>query len=126
MKILKTANYEKLARDKAEDFEVNPWAVCHTTVDKDQDPSKYERCVKKVKQKSRKDDTKDMGIGETKPAGEGEIYTPEMEDEWADKQHGKYHRQGLRPGTGSGQRKTTWDDVLRKMREQKEKEPILY
>jgi len=28
---------------------VNPWAVCHTTVDKDEDPEKYERCVKDVK-----------------------------------------------------------------------------
>jgi hypothetical protein len=28
---------------------VNPWAVCHTTVDKDKDPDKYERCVLDVK-----------------------------------------------------------------------------
>ena len=54
MKIIKTANYFKITKDKAEDFEVNPWAVCHVTVDKDEDPEKYERCVKKVKQKSRK------------------------------------------------------------------------
>lgn len=31
--------------------EVNPWAVCHTTVDKDKDPDKYERCVQDVKSK---------------------------------------------------------------------------
>jgi hypothetical protein len=30
---------------------VNPWAVCHTTVDKDEDPDKYERCVMDVKEK---------------------------------------------------------------------------
>lgn len=30
---------------------VNPWAVCHTTVDKDKDPEKYERCVMDVKKK---------------------------------------------------------------------------
>lgn len=30
---------------------VNPWAVCHTTVDKDKNPEKYERCVKKIKKK---------------------------------------------------------------------------
>jgi hypothetical protein len=30
---------------------VNPWAVCHTTVDKDKDPEKYERCVMDVKAK---------------------------------------------------------------------------
>lgn len=28
----------------------NPWAVCHTTVDKDKNPGKYERCVKDVKE----------------------------------------------------------------------------
>ncbi len=54
MKIIRTANYSKLAKDKAEDFDVNPWAVCHTTVDKDEDPEKYERCVQKVKKKHRK------------------------------------------------------------------------
>lgn len=54
MKIIKTSSYQKMAKDKAEDFEVNPWAVCHTTVDKDEDPEKYERCVKKVKKKEKK------------------------------------------------------------------------
>ncbi len=54
MKIIRTANYLKIAKDKAEDFDVNPWAVCHTTTDKDEDPAKYERCVKKVKKKHRK------------------------------------------------------------------------
>lgn len=33
------------------DKPVNPWAVCHTTVDKDDDPDKYERCVMDVKEK---------------------------------------------------------------------------
>jgi len=32
----------------------NPWAVCHTTVDKDKEPEKYERCVKDVKKKQSK------------------------------------------------------------------------
>lgn len=30
---------------------MNPWAVCHTTVDKDENPDKYERCVMDVKNK---------------------------------------------------------------------------
>lgn len=30
---------------------VNPWAVCHTTVDKDKNPDKYERCVLDIKKK---------------------------------------------------------------------------
>ena len=33
----------------AKDWGTNPWAVCHTTVDKDKEPEKYERCVQKVK-----------------------------------------------------------------------------
>lgn len=32
--------------------EVNPWAVCHTTVDQESNPEKYERCVKDVKKKN--------------------------------------------------------------------------
>jgi hypothetical protein len=41
----------------AKEWDTNPWAVCHTTVNKDKDPEKYERCVKKVKkqQASRRD-----------------------------------------------------------------------
>ena len=32
---------------------VNPFAVCHTTVDKEKDPEKYERCVMDVKKKNK-------------------------------------------------------------------------
>ena len=34
--------------------EYNPWAICHTTVDKEKDPEKYERCVQKVKEEQKK------------------------------------------------------------------------
>ena len=30
---------------------VNPWAVCHTTVDKDKNPDKFEKCVMDIKAK---------------------------------------------------------------------------
>ena len=50
MKEIKTSSYIKVSK-KSKDWDPNPWAVCHTTVDKDEDPEKYERCVKKVKQK---------------------------------------------------------------------------
>jgi hypothetical protein len=30
---------------------VNPFAICHTTVDKEKDPEKYERCVMDMKNK---------------------------------------------------------------------------
>jgi len=39
----------KKKKKKKKKWNPNPWAVCHTTVDKDKNPSKYERCVKKVK-----------------------------------------------------------------------------
>lgn len=47
MKILRTASFNKLAKE----WDPNPWAVCHTTVDKDKSPDKYERCVQDVKKK---------------------------------------------------------------------------
>lgn len=36
---------------KKKDWDPNPWAVCHTSVDKDKDPEKFERCVQKIKKK---------------------------------------------------------------------------
>lgn len=52
MKIIRTALYQKLSKNK--EWDPNPWAVCEVSVDKDEDPDKYERCVKKVKKKERK------------------------------------------------------------------------
>jgi hypothetical protein len=36
---------------KKKKWDPNPWSVCHTTVDKDKNPDKYERCVHDVKGK---------------------------------------------------------------------------
>jgi hypothetical protein len=47
---------EKGTTYKGEHYRYNPWAVCHTTVDKDEDPDKYERCVQHVKEKSSQTD----------------------------------------------------------------------
>lgn len=52
MKIIKTAKYKKESKKKKE-WDPNPWAVCHTTVDKEKDPEKFERCVKKVKKQQK-------------------------------------------------------------------------
>lgn len=41
------------AKKKKKKYNPNPWAVCHTTVDKDKNPEKYERCVKEVKEKQK-------------------------------------------------------------------------
>lgn len=61
MKIILAENYIQAAKKKGKkkgrkypEYDPNPWAVCHTTVEKDENPKKYERCVKKVKQKATK------------------------------------------------------------------------
>jgi len=41
----------KKKNGKKKDWDPNPWAVCNTTVDKDKDPEKFERCVQDVKKK---------------------------------------------------------------------------
>ncbi|MFA7219254.1 MAG: hypothetical protein WC119_01960 [Synergistaceae bacterium] len=46
---IKTAKKKKRP---ANETPYNPWAVCHTKVDKDKDPEKYERCVQKVKKQN--------------------------------------------------------------------------
>ncbi len=48
---------EKGVTYKGKEYEYNPWAVCHTTVDKDKDPAKYERCVRHVKEDSEIEDS---------------------------------------------------------------------
>jgi len=43
--------YRTVAKElESKDWEYNPWAVCHTTVDKDKNPKKFEDCVKGVKE----------------------------------------------------------------------------
>lgn len=78
MKILKTAGYEKLAKKK--DWDPNPWAICHTSVDKDKDPAKYEKCVHDVKGNQKKSQF------------EGQVYTPEVEDPFAQQQSNLYKK----------------------------------
>jgi len=38
-------------KSSGDDWNPNPWAVCHTTVDKKKNPEKHERCVMDVKKK---------------------------------------------------------------------------
>lgn len=62
----KTAKGKK---GKKKDWNPNPWAVCHTTVDKEENPEKYERCVMDVKEKQASVEFPEgflnkMGIGE--------------------------------------------------------------
>jgi len=53
MRILKTAKYKKIISKKEEEWDPNPWAVCHSRIDKDEEPEKFERCVKKVKKQQK-------------------------------------------------------------------------
>jgi len=53
---MKKAEWEEIGKkfkevEAKKKGKVNPWAVCHTTVDKKKDPDKYERCVMEVKEK---------------------------------------------------------------------------
>jgi hypothetical protein len=88
MRVIATAKYVKKLAEKKKDWDPNPWAVCHTTVDKKKDPDKYERCVHHVKDKQ-----KDC----SKPAMEGTTYTPEKEDEWVAKSRYKKPRKSRLP-----------------------------
>ena len=47
---------EKGVDYKGEHFEYNPWAVCAKNISKKEDPEKYEKCVKDVKDQDRKKD----------------------------------------------------------------------
>ena len=54
MKIVETKNFIKLAKKKKKkEWDPNPWAVCETSVGKKKNPKKFERCVKKVKDKQK-------------------------------------------------------------------------
>ena len=44
---------KKKKKKKSKEYDPNPWAVCHTTVDKKKEPAKYERCVMDVKKKQK-------------------------------------------------------------------------
>ncbi|MCF7796056.1 hypothetical protein K9M42_03100 [Patescibacteria group bacterium] len=83
MKTIKTSNYNKKINKKAkkkEKWDPNPWAVCHTTVDKDEEPKKFEECVLDVKKQQKEEDSK-------KSEKEAQsILTPETEDQFAEEQ----------------------------------------
>jgi DNA-directed RNA polymerase subunit RPC12/RpoP len=49
---------------KSELEPTNPFAVCHTTVDKDKNPDKFERCVHDIKNKNKKEHKKAQFNGE--------------------------------------------------------------
>ncbi|KKL70333.1 hypothetical protein LCGC14_2105960 [marine sediment metagenome] len=49
MKIIKTAHFEILAKKK--DWDPNPWAICNSKINKDEEPEKFERCIMHVKEK---------------------------------------------------------------------------
>jgi len=52
MKEIMSSEFEKMAKKK-DDWDPNPWAVCHSTVGPDKDDPKFERCVHHVKDKQK-------------------------------------------------------------------------
>ena len=50
MKIVETENFIRLAKKKKKN---NPFAICHSVIDKKKNPEKFERCVLKVKDKQK-------------------------------------------------------------------------
>ena len=53
-------------------------------------------------------------IDETKPIGEGEVYSPKNEDEWVDKTKGhKLHRRA--PRSRKKNPDDRWDEIINKM-----------
>lgn len=52
MKIIQSSAYiEAKKKSKKKNWDPNPWAICHSTVDKDKNPDKFENCVQDVKSK---------------------------------------------------------------------------
>ena len=77
MKIIKTANYIKIAK---KEWDPNPWAICKSKIDEDKEPEKIERCILDVKKDQKK------------AKFEGQVHTPEMEDEYADRREKLYKK----------------------------------
>jgi ketosteroid isomerase-like protein len=44
-------NLREAKKKGKKEWDPTPWAICHTTVDKDKNPDKYEKCVMEVKEK---------------------------------------------------------------------------
>jgi len=109
MKIIETNNYIKLAGKipKRETTPYNPWAVCTDRVGRE-DKKNYEKCVQHVKEQNRKENEN------SKPAMEGQVYSPKTEDEYLSKNKGKLHRKGV-----PRKQKMDNDEFLRKFRKTK-------
>ena len=126
MKEIITPSFVKLAKSKYPKEETepyNPWAVCTDSAGRD-DKDKYERCVQHLKDQNKKEHKKkSAGIEETKPVGEGELYTPHNEDSWIDESKG--HRfQRRSPNSVRLNPEEQWQSFLDKFRAL-EKEPVL-
>ena len=106
MKIIETNSFKKIAGNIPESQlkPYNPFAVCKSRINGKEEPDKLERCIHHVKEQNE----------ETKPAMEGEVYSPKNEDEYLSKNKGKLHRKAV-----PKKEKSTWDDVVNKMRKTK-------
>ncbi len=110
MKIIETNNFKKIAGKipKSELEPYNPFAVCKSKINEKKEPAKLERCIKHIKKQNREENK------DSKPAMEGEVYSPKTENEFLRRNKGKLERKGVPKKPGKN-----WDDVLNKMRKTK-------
>ncbi len=109
MKIIETNNFKKIAGKipKRELEPANPFAICTESVGRE-NKDKYERCIMKIKKQNREKNK------DSKPAMEGQIYSPKTEDEFLRRNKGKLERKGV-----PIKQKKNWNDVLNKIRKTK-------
>jgi anthranilate phosphoribosyltransferase len=98
MKEIISSQFEKMAKIPQDELEpYNPFAVCNTSVGT-KDTPKREKCIHHLKDKNKEENScaeGEEGMDETKPAGEGEVFTPRNEDEYVDRNRGvKVYRNG--------------------------------
>ena len=109
MRIIETNNFKKIAGKipKSETAPYNPWAVCTESVGRE-NKDKYEKCIQHIKKQNREENE------DSKPAMEGQVYSPETEDEYLSKNKGKLHRIGV-----PKKQKMDDDEFLRRFRKTK-------
>ena len=125
MKNLETESFKKLAKSKYPEEEIepyNPWAICNTsTRGKKEEPEKFERCVKKSKNKNR-EENKDTG--ETKDVrGRTSNYRSNVTPEEEFKKKMDNEKSGRAQEEEGRRLDDVWLDSLRKEKLKKERQP---
>jgi len=78
MKIIETPTYKESKCKTKKEWKTNPFAVCEVSVGKEEHPKKFQRCVKHV--------TEQQSESETEIKESQAVFTPEVEEEYANQQ----------------------------------------